>query len=667
MKPNPSLAIQRRDFLKLAAATTAATLSDHAFAAASSANIAVLIDADDAHAASAPAKWAAAQLQKAATERGATATVTSAPATQPSTRNTSGATLFILVAGAKSPLARDFPHPTSAIDTPDSFRIAPGHLDKVPALLITANDTRGFVYGLLELAERVRYAQDPATALHLAQPIEERPANTVRSVMRCFCSEIEDKPWFYDKDAWRSYLDTLAAARFNRFNLSFGLAYDFPRDVTDDYFHLPYPYLVDVPGYNVRAVRIANNKGPQPATPLPAAEREKNLEALRFIAAETAARGLQFQLGLWTHAYAWTDSPRAYHRIEGLTPETHAAYCRDALNIILKTCPEISGLTMRVHNESGIAEGSYPFWKTLFEAITANAKNGRTIELDMHAKGVNQTMIDIGVATGMHVKLGAKYSAEHQSLGYQQADIRKQEMPPADISAEDVAKMTLAARSFTRYGYADFFQQGSTQLLFRLWPGTQRHLLSGDPALAAAFGRTSSFCGAAGLELMEPLTFKGRDGSGAPAAAAPTPTPPSPPPPATGRNSSTTTASGAATSTTPTPTPSPTAATSAPPSAAAPLPPPKPPPKPPSPTPPASCPSSPPPISPPPPTAPSGSSSPPTCPSFSAASHPPTATPPHPKSSPPSAPSTRSSSPPSPTTSPISSPPAPTRNTPPSK
>ena len=89
-------------------------------------------------------------------------------------------------------------------------------------------------------------------------------------------------------------------------------------------------------------------------------------------------------------------------------------------------------------------------------------------------------------------------------------------MPSADISAEEVAKMTLAARSFTRYGYADFFQQGSTQLLFRLWPGTQRHLLSGDPALAAAVGRTSSFCGAAGLELMEPLTFKGRDGSGAP-------------------------------------------------------------------------------------------------------------------------------------------------------
>ncbi len=129
---------------------------------------------------------------------------------------------------------------------------------------------------------------------------------------------------------------------------------------------------------------------------------------------------------LWTHAYEWTDSPHAHHRIEGLTPQTHAAYCRDALAILLKECPQIQGLTLRVHGESGIPEGSYPFWKTLFEAISGC---GRKIEIDMHAKGVNQTMIDMATDTGMPVKLGAKYSAEHQSLGYNQADIRELEIP----------------------------------------------------------------------------------------------------------------------------------------------------------------------------------------------------------------------------------------------
>ncbi len=176
----------------------------------------------------------------------------------------------------------------------------------------------------------------------------------------------------------------------------------------------------------------------------------------KFIAAETGARGLHFQLGIWTHAYQWTDSPHAYHSIEGLTPETHAAYCRDALAIILKDCPEIQGLTMRVHGESGIPEGSYDFWKTLFEAIKGC---GRKVEIDMHAKGVNQKMIDIAVATGMPVKLGAKYSAEHQSLGYQQADIRALEIPKPGHEGEGPFSLSGGRALFTRYGYADFLRR----------------------------------------------------------------------------------------------------------------------------------------------------------------------------------------------------------------
>ena len=60
---------------------------------------------------------------------------------------------------------------------------------------------------------------DPMTALHLPRTYEERPANEVRSVGRYFCSEAEDKAWYYDKDLWRGYLDVLVASRFNRFCL----------------------------------------------------------------------------------------------------------------------------------------------------------------------------------------------------------------------------------------------------------------------------------------------------------------------------------------------------------------------------------------------------------------------------------------------------------------
>ena len=197
--------------------------------------------------------------------------------------------------------------------------------------------------------------------LQLAAPLIETTPNKVRSVLRAFCSEIEDKAWFYDRAFWTAYLDTLAAARFNRFNFSLGMGWDFPRGVTGDYLHFPYPYLVEAPGYEQVHVEPSLQPG----------ERQRNLEALQFIAAETARRGMDFQLGLWTHAYQWTDSPHSDHHIVGLTPETHATYCRDALAAILKACPQTTGLTLRIHGESGIPEGSYPFWQTLFEAIPA--------------------------------------------------------------------------------------------------------------------------------------------------------------------------------------------------------------------------------------------------------------------------------------------------------
>ncbi len=364
------------------------------------------------------------------------------------------------------------------------------------------------MYAVLELADRVRASDDPLLALRLPAPIIETTPNKVRSVLRAFCSEVEDKPWFYDRAFWTAYLDTLAAARFNRFNFSLGMGWDFPRGVTGDYFHFPYPYLVEVPGYEQVHVEPA----------LEAGERQRNLETLKFIAAETARRGMDFQLGIWTHAYQWTDSPHSDHQIVGLTPETHASYCRDALAAVLRECPQITGLTLRIHGESGIPEGSYPFWQTLFEAIpaarTADGKP-RTIEIDMHAKGLDQKMIEIARATGMPVKAGAKYWAEHLGLGYQQADIRANEYPRAGVTGTFAVSSGL--RNFTRYGYGDFYQQGiGLELLYRVWPGTQRHLLWGDAALAAGYGRAANFCGAAGMELCEPLTFKGREGSGHP-------------------------------------------------------------------------------------------------------------------------------------------------------
>jgi hypothetical protein len=212
------------------------------------------------------------------------------------------------------------------------------------------------------------------------------------------------------------------------------------------------------------------------------------------------------------HGYQWENSPHPNYTIHGLNSENHGPYCRDALAALLRACPAISGVTFRVHGESGVSEGSYPFWGTVFDGVK---RSGRTVEIDMHAKGIDQGMIDLGLATGMPVKVSPKFWAEHMGMPYHQADIRDQEIPKADHKDSGLMAMSTGSRSFTRYGYADLMREDRRfEILWRIWPGTQRLLLWADPVFAAGYSRAFQFCGSSGVEIMEPLSFKGRRGSG---------------------------------------------------------------------------------------------------------------------------------------------------------
>jgi hypothetical protein len=76
-------------------------------------------------------------------------------------------------------------------------------------------------------------------------------------------------------------------------------------------------------------------------------------------------------------------------------------------------------------------------------------------------------------------------------------------------------KYSSGSRSFLRYGYGDLLREDRKWgVITRVWPGTQRLLIWGDPVTAAAHARAFSFCGEDGVEICEPLSFKGRRGSG---------------------------------------------------------------------------------------------------------------------------------------------------------
>ncbi len=451
--------------------------------------VAIVVDPNDPVATSIPARWAVGELVAALAEQKIASKIFVRV-------NQTAATLCI-VAGGPSIATGKLALP----DVPESLSFNTTSNEKQVVVYASGRDATGLVYALTELADRVRHASNPFESLRSLNNFTEQPANRVRGVMRLFDTDVEDKSWFNDESFWHGYLTMLVGQRFNRFDLALGLGYDTFGHVRDSYFLFAYPFLVSVPGYDVKAVG------------LPDAERDQNLKMLKFISDESARRGLPFHLGLWTHAYEWTDSPNVNYVIEGLDRARHAEYCRDALHQILTACPSIAGVTFRVHGESGVTEGSYDFWKTVFDGVV---RTGRPIEINLHAKGLDDKLIDIAVATKQPLSISPKFWAEHIGLPYHQARIRDLEMPTTRPGTGLFA-LSNGSRSFLRYGYGDLFRKDRKyRIIHRIWPGTQRLLAWGDPKFAAEYGKCFKFNGGDGVQMFDPLGFKGREGSGLP-------------------------------------------------------------------------------------------------------------------------------------------------------
>ncbi|TVY08004.1 hypothetical protein [Paenibacillus cremeus] len=450
--------------------------------------------------------WAVGHLTKILQEKGLTVTSSDEKSAGGDAR------LQIIIPG-KGTTTADIP------DVPEAFGVFAETHEKLNTLVVAGADTRGLIYAVLELADIAKHSSTPLADLKSVQTFVEKPSNSIRSVTRLFSSEAEDKSWFYDRSFWDEYLTELATQRFNRITLGTGVGYDYLIDkiVMDTYFCFMYPFLISVPGYSVQVDGLSVE------------ERTKNLETLQYISGQAKLRGLQFRLGLWNHAYDYgPNNTNKKYKIEGLDGSNHASYCRDALKYLLQTCTDIQGITFRVHFEGGVPEPTHDFWRVVVQGIEAS---GRQIEVDFHAKGVNDELIDIAISTGGPVVLSTKYWAEHAGLPYHQASIREREFYPkrpgdnktaahSSIGNPEIRRGGMevtSKRSYTRYGYADYYRDDRKYgIVHRVWPGTQRILMWGDPAMAAGYGRYASFCGSLGIEWFEPLSFKGRKGSGSP-------------------------------------------------------------------------------------------------------------------------------------------------------
>jgi hypothetical protein len=189
---NPYL-VTRRGFLQksslaMAGLAAAGSLGRNVFAAGPT-GASIVVAPGDTAAASVPAQWAISQLQQALQGQGVTVQILSSISQAPS------GDLLVVVNSTAASVAQQILASAGANvpSTPEALALVAGNVSGQSALLASGNDARGLVYAVLELTDRVLYSSSVSAALTITASIIEQPSAAVRSICRCFTSEVEDK------------------------------------------------------------------------------------------------------------------------------------------------------------------------------------------------------------------------------------------------------------------------------------------------------------------------------------------------------------------------------------------------------------------------------------------------------------------------------------------
>jgi hypothetical protein len=350
------------------------------------------------------------------------------------------------------------------------------------SLLVAGADDRGLMYGLLDVADRIGWAEDPNKPLSEVRNAEEEPAVAERALSIYTMHQGNFESYFYDEAYWARYLDMLAANRFNTFALLFGYE-------NWGYFSPPYPYFFDLDEFpDVKVVGITKDK------------QRKNLDALNRIIDMTHARGLNFTLGIWDHIYrGGVQGPKdragrpTQGIVWGLTGDNLTAYTAVALTKFLKLVPDLDAIQFRMHGESGLKRTEMGgFWENVYRVMNEHAPD---VRFDARAKNFPDSLIDKAVEMGVNMRICTKYWMEQMGLPFHPTHIH-----PGN-------------QHDRRHGYADLLRYPQRyKMHWRLWTGgTTRVLLWGDPEYVRRFAQSTHLYDGEGFEVTEPMATKMQD------------------------------------------------------------------------------------------------------------------------------------------------------------
>ncbi len=351
----------------------------------------------------------------------------------------------------------------------EGFHIFREEKNGIKAIHISGSGDRGLMYGIFELSGQIGSVSHPCDIFELVVPVKKQAFLEIRSVCLFLTNSYLEKEWLYDREFWEEYFMLLAQSRFNSFTLVFG--HQTP------YFAPPFPFMLDVPGYGHIKVPSLDD-----------GEKAENLKMLKMISETAGQWGIDFVMGIWQQ------NAHGYQKkmIEGLSYEDLFDYCPKGLALLLEKCPSIKGVQFRMNNEAVIgSEHQEKFFRGLFDAV----KNcGRTIRVDLRAKGLGEDTIAAAHEILGDFVMSTKYWREHMGLPYMASGIN-----PADL------------KEYRRYGYADILRENRRyRVLYRLWTiGSQKILLWGDMRYTSVFAKSCDIYGGSGFEICAPLSNKG--------------------------------------------------------------------------------------------------------------------------------------------------------------
>ncbi len=351
-------------------------------------------------------------------------------------------------------------------------------------VLIAGADAVGLMYGLLDVADRVGWAEAADQPFSQVRDTEEQPYAPERALSIYTFNRAYWESRFYDEAYWARYLDVLAQNRFNSLVVIFGYE--------NGGFLAPcYPYFFDVDGFpDVRMVGIT----PQ--------QQQRNLAALNRLIQMAHDRGLKLVVGIWDHIYRGgvqgggipgaDDATRkpTPGLVWGVTADNLVPYTKAALAKFVRQVPALDGIQFRMHDESGLKNSEQEaFWRDVFQNMKAAAPN---LRLDLRAKGLPDSVIQTALDVGIPFRITTKYWMEQMGLPFHSTHINKQN------------------QFDRRHSYADMLRYPQRyQMHWRLWNGgTARVLLWADPDYARRFVESTRLYDGAGFEVNEPLCTK---------------------------------------------------------------------------------------------------------------------------------------------------------------